>query len=56
MEGKSKAVPVTGCRDPKCCETLRFPRFVDNRLTDGCDVSLRRRLRSIPRKIPVTNF
>jgi hypothetical protein len=34
---KGKAIPVRGC------ETSRFPHFLDNRLTDGGEVSLTRR-------------
>jgi hypothetical protein len=33
---KGKAVPLTGCEGPQGCETSRFPHFLDNRLTDGC--------------------
>jgi hypothetical protein len=33
---------VTGRRDPQGCEVLRFPSFLDNRLTDGGEVSLTR--------------
>jgi hypothetical protein len=40
---KSKSVPVIGRRGPYGCETSRFPRFPDNRLTDGGKVvSLKR--------------
>jgi hypothetical protein len=40
----SKAIPVTGSGGPQGCETLRFPQYLDNRLTDGGKVvSLTRR-------------
>jgi hypothetical protein len=32
-------MPVTGRGGPKGCETLRLARFLDNRLTDGGEVS-----------------
>jgi hypothetical protein len=35
---KSKAIPVTCRGGPHGCETSRLPRFLDSRLTDGCDV------------------
>jgi hypothetical protein len=35
---RSKAIPVTGREDPYVRETSRFPHFLDNRLTDGCEV------------------
>jgi hypothetical protein len=35
---KGKAVPVTGREGPYGGETLRFPHFLDNRLTDGGEV------------------
>jgi hypothetical protein len=38
------------------CETSRFPHFLDNRLTDGGEVSLTRRQPYIPRKFPGTHF
>jgi hypothetical protein len=37
-KGKGKAIPVTGRGGPLACETLRFPHFLDNRLTDGGEV------------------
>jgi hypothetical protein len=39
----NKAIPATGHEDPECCETSRLSQFLDNRLTDGGEVSLRRR-------------
>jgi hypothetical protein len=36
------AIHVTGRGDPQGCETSRFPHFLDNRLTDGGEVSLTR--------------
>jgi hypothetical protein len=32
---KGKAIPVPGHGDPQGCETLRFPQYLDNWLTDG---------------------
>jgi hypothetical protein len=40
---RGKAIPVTGRGDPCGCETSRLPHFLDNRLTDGGEVSLTRR-------------
>jgi hypothetical protein len=40
---KSKVIPATGCGGTSDCETSRLPHFLDNRLTDGGDVSLTRR-------------
>jgi hypothetical protein len=54
---KGKAIPVTGCRGPKICETSRLPHFPHNRLADGGEVvSLTRRPPFTPRKIPGTYF
>jgi hypothetical protein len=36
---KSKAIPVTGHGGPQGCETSRLPHFLENRLTDGGEVS-----------------
>jgi hypothetical protein len=35
---KGKAIPVTGRAGPQGFKTLRFPHFLDNRLTDGGEV------------------
>jgi hypothetical protein len=35
---KSKAVPVRGREGPYGCETSRLPHFLDNRLTNSCEV------------------
>jgi hypothetical protein len=40
---KSEAIPVTSRGGPQGCETSRLPYFLDNPLTDGGDVSLKRR-------------
>jgi hypothetical protein len=41
---KGKAIPVTGHEGPQGCETVRFPHFLGNRLTDGGeDISPMRR-------------
>jgi hypothetical protein len=54
---KRKALPLTGCGDPKDCETLRLIHFLNSRLTDGGEVaSLTRRLPFIFRKIPGINL
>jgi hypothetical protein len=51
---KGKAIPVTGREGPEGCETSRLPHFLDNRLTDGCEVvSLTRRPLFTPGKFPV---
>jgi hypothetical protein len=40
----SKAIPVTGRRDPQVCEPSRLPTFrLDNRLTDGGEAVSRTR-------------
>jgi hypothetical protein len=36
---KSKAIHVTVRGDPYGCETSRLPHFLDNRLTDGVELS-----------------
>jgi hypothetical protein len=43
-----KAIAVTGRGGRQDCETSRLPHFLDNRLTDGGEVSLTRQA------IPVT--
>jgi hypothetical protein len=49
---KGKGIPVTGHEGPYDCETLRFPHFLDNRLTDGSEaVILRHRPPFTHRKI-----
>jgi hypothetical protein len=53
---KRKAIPVTGRGGPHGCEMSRLPHFLDNRLTDGGEVSLTRRPPFTPRKIPGINF
>jgi hypothetical protein len=54
---KSKHTPVVGHGDPYYYETSRLPHFVDNRLTDGCEiVSLTSRPPFSHRKIPGTHF
>jgi hypothetical protein len=35
-----KVIPVTGSGGPLGCETLRLPRLLDSRFTDGGEVSL----------------
>jgi hypothetical protein len=42
-KGGKKAIPVTGHEGPKGFKTSRLPYFLDNRLTDGGEVSLTRR-------------
>jgi hypothetical protein len=52
-----KAVPLTGRGGLQCCETLRTPRCLDNRLADGgAALSLTLRPRSTLKKIPGTHF
>jgi hypothetical protein len=54
---KGKAIPVTGRGGPYGCELSRLPHFLDNCLTDGCEViSLTCQLPFTPRKIPGTHF
>jgi hypothetical protein len=54
---KGNAIPVTGRGGPLGCETSRFPHFVDNQLTDDCEVvSLMCWLLFTSRKIPGTHF
>jgi hypothetical protein len=51
IDWKGKAIPVTGRGGPYCFEALRFPHFLDNRLTDGgYIVSLTRRPPFIPQE------
>jgi hypothetical protein len=40
---KCKAIPVTGHGGSWGCETSRLPHFVDSQVTDGGEVSLKRR-------------
>jgi hypothetical protein len=51
-----KAMPVTGCGDPKAYETSRLPQFIENRLTDGGKVSLTSRPPCASREIPGTQL
>jgi hypothetical protein len=37
---EGRAIPVTVCEGPQGCERLRLLHFLDNRLIDGCEVSL----------------
>jgi hypothetical protein len=54
---KGKTIPVTVRGGPQGCETLRFPHFLDNWLTDGCEVvSLTLRPPFNPRNISGTHF
>jgi hypothetical protein len=48
---KDKDIPITGRGDPWGCETSRIPYFLDDRLTDGYEVSLTRRPSFTPKKI-----
>jgi hypothetical protein len=49
----SKGIPVTGRGGPYGCEMLRFPLYLDNRLTDGGNVvSPTRRPPFTPKNIP----
>jgi hypothetical protein len=48
----TKAIPLTGRREPCGCEMSKLPHFLDNRLTDGGEVvSLMLRPNFTPRKI-----
>jgi hypothetical protein len=49
---KGKAIPVTGNGGPCGCETSRLPHFLDSRLTDGGEVSLKRRPPLTPQEDP----
>jgi hypothetical protein len=52
-----KAIRVTDREGPWCCETSRFPQFLDTRLTDdGEIISLTLQQYFIPRKIPGIHF
>jgi hypothetical protein len=51
IDGKGKAIPVTGCEGPSGCEMSRLPHFLDSRLTDGGAVVGFKR-----QKIPGTHF
>jgi hypothetical protein len=51
---EDKTIPGTGCGGPEGCETSWLPHFLDNRVTDGGEVSLTHRPPSTPRKIPGT--
>jgi hypothetical protein len=53
IEVKGEAIPVTDRGGPYSCDTSRLSHFLDNRLTDGGDVSLTRRPPFIPRKFLV---
>jgi hypothetical protein len=44
---------IIGLGSPKGCKTLRLPHFIDNRLSDGGEVSLTRRPPFAPINIPV---
>jgi hypothetical protein len=51
---KGKSSPVRGRAGPYGCETSRLPQFLDNRLSDGCEVvSLKRRPPFTPEKFVV---
>jgi hypothetical protein len=50
---KGKDIPVTDRGGPWGCETSRLPHFLDNRLTEGGEVSL---TRWSPRKILGSHF
>jgi hypothetical protein len=51
VNGKGKALPVTGREGPYCCKVSTLPHFLDNRLTDGGEVfSLTHRPPLIPRE------
>jgi hypothetical protein len=56
VKEKGKPIPVACRWGPWGCETSRFPYFLDNRLTDGSEVSLTRRPLFTRRKIPGTHF
>jgi hypothetical protein len=54
---KSEAICVTGHGGPEACEMSRLPYFLDNRLTDGCEVvSLTCQPPFTLRKIPGNDF
>jgi hypothetical protein len=55
-EVKGKTIPGTGRRGLQEFETSRLPHFLDNRLTDGGDVSLTPHPPFTPNKIPGTHF
>jgi hypothetical protein len=49
---KGKATPVTGCGSSEGCETSRLPHFLDNRLTDDCEI-VSRKIYIIALKFPL---
>jgi hypothetical protein len=54
---KGKDITVTGREGPYGCETSKPPHFLDNRLTDGCEVvSLTRRPPFTARTSPAIHF
>jgi hypothetical protein len=57
IKRKGKAIPVTGHGGPYGYEASKLPNFLDNRLTDGGEVtSFTRRPPFTRRKIPGTYF
>jgi hypothetical protein len=53
---KKNAISVRRREGPQGCATPRLQNFVENRLTDGGEVSLTRRPPFTPCKIPGTPF
>jgi hypothetical protein len=50
VKGKVKLTSLPGRGGPQGCETSRLPHFLDNRFTDGGEVSLTRRPHFTPQE------
>jgi hypothetical protein len=48
---ESKAILITGSGSLECCAMLRIPHYLENRLTDGSEVSFKHQQRFPPQKL-----